>query len=121
MSIEGSRTTAGTTGVGLVGGAGVWGAFLRPAVIRNFVAGSACSSPAVCSSRLCAGSGAVTCALVPWNSCGAFMGAVPGVPTPAYGPIAVFDYAGPGRGRTRARHRSVASSPATQGRRRRKP
>ncbi|MFD8950910.1 hypothetical protein ACFV0B_18855 [Streptomyces xanthophaeus] len=65
-------------------------------MIRNFVAGSACSSPAVCSSRLCADSGAVTSALVPWNSGGAFKGAAPGVPTPAHGPIAVFDYAGPG-------------------------
>jgi len=47
-------------------------------------------------SRLAADSGTVTSALVPWNSCGAFMGAVLGVPTLSYLPYAVFNYASPG-------------------------
>ncbi|MFE7388954.1 Na+/H+ antiporter NhaC family protein [Streptomyces sp. NPDC057582] len=46
-------------------------------------------------SRLAADSGTVTSALVPWNSCGAFMGAVLGVPTLSYLPHAVFNYASP--------------------------
>jgi NhaC family Na+:H+ antiporter len=46
-------------------------------------------------SRLVADSGTVTSALVPWNSCGAFMGAVLGVPTLAYAPYAIFNYASP--------------------------
>ncbi|MFI6940494.1 Na+/H+ antiporter NhaC [Streptomyces sp. NPDC050418] len=46
-------------------------------------------------SRLAADSGTVTSALVPWNSCGAFMGAVLGVPTLSYLPYAVFNYASP--------------------------
>lgn len=46
-------------------------------------------------SRLCADSGTVTSALVPWNSCGAFMGAVLGVPTLTYAPFAIFNYASP--------------------------
>ncbi len=37
----------------------------------------------------------MTSALVPWNSCGAFMGAVLGVPTLSYLPYAVFNYASP--------------------------
>jgi NhaC family Na+:H+ antiporter len=47
-------------------------------------------------SRLAADSGTVTSALVPWNSCGAFMAAVLGVPTLSYLPYAVFNYASPG-------------------------
>ncbi|MFC7484692.1 Na+/H+ antiporter NhaC family protein [Luedemannella flava] len=47
-------------------------------------------------SRLAADSGTVTSALVPWNSCGAFMGAVLGVPTLSYLPYAIFNYASPG-------------------------
>ena len=39
-------------------------------------------------SRLAADSGTVTSALVPWNSCGAFMGAVLGVSTLSYLPFA---------------------------------
>ena len=46
-------------------------------------------------SRLAADSGTVTSPLVPWNSCGAFMGAVLGVSTLAYFPYAVFNYASP--------------------------
>jgi NhaC family Na+:H+ antiporter len=47
-------------------------------------------------SRLAADSGTVTSALVPWNSCGAFMAAVLGVPTLSYLPYAIFNYASPG-------------------------
>ncbi|HET6860744.1 MAG TPA: Na+/H+ antiporter NhaC [Streptomyces sp.] len=47
-------------------------------------------------SRLVADSGTVTSPLVPWNSCGAFMGAVLGVPTLSYLPYSVFNYASPG-------------------------
>jgi NhaC family Na+:H+ antiporter len=41
-------------------------------------------------SRLAADSGTVTSPLVPWNSCGAFMGAVLGVATLSYLPFALF-------------------------------
>ncbi|WP_412737759.1 Na+/H+ antiporter NhaC [Krasilnikovia sp. MM14-A1259] len=46
-------------------------------------------------SRLAADSATVTSPLVPWNSCGAFMGAVLGVPTLSYLPYSVFNYASP--------------------------
>jgi NhaC family Na+:H+ antiporter len=46
-------------------------------------------------SRLCADSGTVTSPLVPWNSCGAFMGAVLGVPTLVYAPFCFFNIASP--------------------------
>jgi len=46
-------------------------------------------------SRLAADSGTVTSPLVPWNSCGAFMGATLGVSTLLYAPFAVFCYASP--------------------------
>ncbi len=46
-------------------------------------------------SRLTADSGTVTSPLVPWNSCGAFMGAVLGVPTLLYLPYAFFNIASP--------------------------
>lgn len=46
-------------------------------------------------SRLAADSGTVTSPLVPWNSCGAFMGAVLGVPTLLYLPYAFFNIASP--------------------------
>jgi len=46
-------------------------------------------------SRLAADSGTVTSPLVPWNSCGAFMAAVLGVPTLSYLPFSVFNYASP--------------------------
>ncbi|MER6937937.1 Na+/H+ antiporter NhaC [Nocardioides sp. NPDC127514] len=46
-------------------------------------------------SRLAADSGTVTSPLVPWNSCGAFMGATLGVSTLLYLPYAVFCYASP--------------------------
>jgi NhaC family Na+:H+ antiporter len=46
-------------------------------------------------SRLAADSGTVTSPLVPWNSCGAFMGAVLGVATFSYLPYAIFNYASP--------------------------
>jgi Na+:H+ antiporter, NhaC family len=46
-------------------------------------------------SRLCADSGTVTSPLVPWNSCGAFMGAVLGVPTLLYVPFCFFNIASP--------------------------
>jgi NhaC family Na+:H+ antiporter len=41
-------------------------------------------------SRLCADCATVTSPLVPWNSCGAFMGAVLGVATLRYLPFAIF-------------------------------
>lgn len=46
-------------------------------------------------SRLAADSGTVTSALVPWNSCGAFMSATLGVPALVYAPYAVFNWASP--------------------------
>jgi NhaC family Na+:H+ antiporter len=46
-------------------------------------------------SRLTADSGTVTSALVPWNSCGAFMAAVLGVSTLSYLPYAFFNIASP--------------------------
>jgi Na+:H+ antiporter, NhaC family len=46
-------------------------------------------------SRLCADSGTVTSPLVPWNSCGAFMGAVLGVPTLVYLPFCFFNIISP--------------------------
>ena len=46
-------------------------------------------------SRLTADSGTVTSPLVPWNSCGAYMGAVLGVATLQYLPFAIFCYASP--------------------------
>lgn len=46
-------------------------------------------------SRLAADSATVTSPLVPWNSCGAFMGAVLGVSTIAYLPFAFFNIASP--------------------------
>jgi NhaC family Na+:H+ antiporter len=46
-------------------------------------------------SRLTADSGTVTSPLVPWNSCGAFMGAVLGVSTLLYVPFAIFNIASP--------------------------
>jgi Na+:H+ antiporter, NhaC family len=46
-------------------------------------------------SRLAADSATVTSPLVPWNSCGAFMGAVLGVSTLAYAPFALFNIFSP--------------------------
>ncbi|MGY0497416.1 Na+/H+ antiporter NhaC [Nocardia sp. FBN12] len=46
-------------------------------------------------SRLAADSGTVTSPLVPWNSCGAFMGAALGVSTLLYLPFAFFNIASP--------------------------
>ena len=46
-------------------------------------------------SRLAADSATVTSPLVPWNSCGAFMGAVLGVSTLAYAPFAFFNIFSP--------------------------
>ena len=46
-------------------------------------------------SRLAADSGTVTSPLVPWNSCGAFMAAVLGVPTLVYLPYCFFNIASP--------------------------
>jgi NhaC family Na+:H+ antiporter len=46
-------------------------------------------------SRLAADSGTVTSALVPWNSCGAFMGATLGVSTLLYLPYALFNIFSP--------------------------
>lgn len=46
-------------------------------------------------SRLAADSATVTSPLVPWNSCGAFMGATLGVGTLTYLPYAIFSYASP--------------------------
>jgi NhaC family Na+:H+ antiporter len=46
-------------------------------------------------SRLAADSGTPTSALVPWNSCAAFMAAVLGISTISYLPFAVFNYVAP--------------------------
>ncbi len=46
-------------------------------------------------SRAAADGGTVTSALVPWNSCGAFMAATLGVPTLAYLPFAFFNMLSP--------------------------
>lgn len=46
-------------------------------------------------SRLAADCGTVTSPLVPWNSCGAFMGAVLGVPTLSYAAYAIFCWMSP--------------------------
>ena len=46
-------------------------------------------------SRAVGDAGIVTSALVPWNSCGAYMSVVLGVPTIAYLPYAVFNYIAP--------------------------
>lgn len=46
-------------------------------------------------SRLTADCGTVTSPLVPWNSCGAFMAAVLGVPTLVYLPFCFFNIASP--------------------------
>jgi Na+:H+ antiporter, NhaC family len=46
-------------------------------------------------SRLTADSATVTSPLIPWNSCGAFMGAVLGVSAFRYLPFAIFSYASP--------------------------
>jgi NhaC family Na+:H+ antiporter len=46
-------------------------------------------------SRLAADSATVTSPLIPWNSCGAFMGAVLGVSAFRYLPFAIFCYASP--------------------------
>lgn len=46
-------------------------------------------------SRLAADSATVTSPLVPWNSCGAFMGAALGVATLSYMPFALFNIASP--------------------------
>jgi NhaC family Na+:H+ antiporter len=46
-------------------------------------------------SRTIGAAGTPTSAIVPWNSCGAFMAATLGVPTLAYAPFAVFSIASP--------------------------
>jgi len=46
-------------------------------------------------SRATADAGTVTSALVPWNSCGAYMSAVLGVPTILYFPFCVFNIVSP--------------------------
>jgi NhaC family Na+:H+ antiporter len=46
-------------------------------------------------SRLAADAGTVTSALVPWNSCGAFMAATLGISTFLYLPFAIFNIASP--------------------------
>lgn len=46
-------------------------------------------------SRTVADAGTVTSPLVPWNSCGAYMAAVLGVPTLLYLPYAIFNIASP--------------------------
>ncbi|KRA83313.1 Na+/H+ antiporter NhaC [Altererythrobacter sp. Root672] len=46
-------------------------------------------------SRAVSNGGIVTAPLVPWNSCGAYMAAVLGVPTFAYLPYAIFNYMSP--------------------------
>ena len=46
-------------------------------------------------SRALEDSGTLTSAIVPWNTCGAFMAATLGVPTLVYLPYAVFNYVSP--------------------------
>lgn len=46
-------------------------------------------------SRVASDGGIVTAPLIPWNSCGAYMAAVLGVPTMAYAPFAIFNFASP--------------------------
>ncbi|KKB13349.1 sodium:proton antiporter [Devosia geojensis] len=46
-------------------------------------------------SRAVADGGTVTSPLVPWNSCGAYMAAVLGVPTMLYAPFCIFNIASP--------------------------
>lgn len=46
-------------------------------------------------SRAVSNGGIVTSPLIPWNSCGAFMAAALGVPTLAYAPFAIFNFASP--------------------------
>jgi NhaC family Na+:H+ antiporter len=46
-------------------------------------------------SRLAADAGTVTSALIPWNSCGAFMAATLGISTFLYFPYAIFNIASP--------------------------
>ena len=46
-------------------------------------------------SRTVADAGTVTSPLVPWNSCGAYMAAVLGVPTLLFAPFCVFNIASP--------------------------
>lgn len=48
-------------------------------------------------SRTVEDSGTVTSPLIPWNSCGAYMSGVLGVPTIEYLLYAIFDIACPGR------------------------
>ncbi|WP_281689397.1 Na+/H+ antiporter NhaC family protein [Pseudonocardia thermophila] len=70
-------------------------------------------------SRLAADSGTVTSPLVPWNSCGAFMAAVLGVPTLAYLPFCFFNIASPvlsvGYGITGFRIEKAAPAPEQTG------
>jgi NhaC family Na+:H+ antiporter len=46
-------------------------------------------------SRTIGASGTPTGALVPWNSCGAFLAATLGIPTLSFLPYAVFNFASP--------------------------
>jgi NhaC family Na+:H+ antiporter len=46
-------------------------------------------------SRTIGASGTPTSALIPWNSCGAYMAATLGVATFSYLPYAVFNFASP--------------------------
>lgn len=46
-------------------------------------------------SRVVSNGGIVTSPLIPWNSCGAYMAAVMGVPTLVYLPYAIFNYVSP--------------------------
>jgi NhaC family Na+:H+ antiporter len=46
-------------------------------------------------SRSLGDSATVTSALIPWNSCGAFMAATPGVATVAYAPFTFFNLLSP--------------------------
>ena len=48
-----------------------------------------------CGPRTIGASGTPTGALVPWNSCGAFLAATLGVPTLSFLPYAVFNFASP--------------------------
>ena len=102
MTIGSSWTTAGTVGVGLIEVAaalGVSAPITAGAVVSGAYLGDKLSPLSETTvpnlSRLCADSGTVASPLIPWNSCGAFMGAVLGVSALRYAPFAIFCIASP--------------------------
>lgn len=87
-------TTAGTAMTLNVVAADQYIALVLPArVFRNEFAARGIAPESL--SRAVADAGTVTSPLVPWNSCGAYMAAVLGVPTLAYLPYCVFNIVSP--------------------------